>query len=115
MNSKEFDKKYREFKVSDDLHDDIKYYISDEKLNNYMHTLSDENKELKNKCTNQKITTVGVLNNIEEQLKAVNFYVNTLLSFDIKIIDDEELLNIIGYNDNLINYIEKVKIGDKDE
>lgn len=39
--------------------------ISDEQLNKDIHTLIEENKELKNKCTNQKITIVGALEDIE--------------------------------------------------
>lgn len=74
MNSEEFDKKYREFKIGDDLHDDIKFYISDEKLNKDIHRLIEKNKELENKCTNQKITIVGAL----EDIKAID---GLLISF----------------------------------
>ena len=77
MNSKEFDKKYREFKVADDLHDDIKFYISDEQLNKDIHTLIDENKELKDKIKKQQM----IIKRVKIDLLAIDDLLNNIIVY----------------------------------
>ena len=77
MNSEEFDKTYREFKVGDDLHDDVKFYISDEQLNKEIHTLVEENKELKDKIKKQQ----RIIKCVKIDLLSIDYLLNNSINY----------------------------------
>ena len=102
MNSEEFDKKYREFKIGDDLHDDIKFYISDEQLNKDIHKLIEEKKELENKVTKLR----NIIRQVEEDVLAID----DLLASYISNVNNKDLFicGVENFTNNISAYLNKV-------
>lgn len=113
MNSRKFNKKYREFKICDDFHDDIKFYISDEQLNKDVHIIIEENKELKNKVTKLR----NIIRQVEEDVLVI---VNLLASYKSDVNNkDLFMCEVENFTNKISDYLNKVcvdfKRGDEDE